>query len=305
MVKTKGYFVISVCKDEGKSLPKLIESIEKQTVKPVLWAISDDGSTDGTSEIIEEAKRKHNWIQSLTFNGSVRDRGVHLSQLIIKTFDYGVQYCNKAQISYEYMANIDGDMILEPSFFETLIVEFEQDRDLGVICGGVYHFKAGKLVRANARESEPSGGDMVIRKTCFEDCEGILISFAWDSVLNTKAKLRGWKTKRFENVKAIEIRDTGTAEGYWKGYVRSGQEANYLNLNPLHALLKGIMLLFINPYYIGFAYLSGYFRSVIKKREQIDDREIRHYFRYVRPKELIRYYIEMLKTKFTNNQKKD
>jgi len=54
---------------------------------------------------------------------------------------------------------------------------------------------------------------MLIRRACFEDCGGIQITWGWDSTL--KAKIRGWKVKRFEYVKALETRFVGSVEGYW------------------------------------------------------------------------------------------
>ncbi|RJS83203.1 glycosyltransferase family 2 protein [Methanophagales archaeon] len=305
-VKSRNYIIITACKNEADNLPKLIESIEKQTVKPVLWVIVDDGSTDRTPEIIKQIKEKYDWIQSIRLDGKKRKRGLHVSQVKKKGFDFAVEYCMKNEISYEYLCNIDADIILESTFFENLITEFEKDSRLGVASGGIYHFKGDRIVHTHVRESEPAGGNMVIRRKCFEECGGITPSYAYDSTFNTKAKLRKWKTKLFVDVIAIEVRDTSSTEGYWKGYTYKGEAAYYLNFNPFYAIIKGIRYLFIKPYYIGIAYLYGYFNSLIKRTEQINDKEIKHYFRYVRPREVKQYYIEILKTKlkFKINRKK-
>jgi len=125
---------------------------------------------------------------------------------------------------------------------------------------------------------EPSGGDMLIRKKCFEECGGIPISYSWDGVLKAKAKLRGWSAKRIENILATEIRDVNSAEGYWNGYLHSGKSDYYLNFNPLHIILKSFIITIKRPYFNGLAYLVGYFGSWIKKECQIDDAEIKDYF---------------------------
>jgi len=288
--------VVTACKNEERNLPKLIESMESQTIKPVLWLIVDDGSTDRTSEIIEEAKKKHKWIQSIRLNGSKkRDLGLHYASILKKGFDNAIERCKINGINYEYLVNIDADMVLESAFFEKLIARFEKDPKLGVASGGIYHYKGKKIVRVNVRESEPSGADMVIRRECFEDCGGFPVSYACDSVFNTKAKLRGWRTKRFENVIAIETRDTSSAEGYWRGYVLRGRAAYYLNFNFFHVIFKSIMYLIRKPHYIGIAYLYGYLSDILRRNSKIRDRDIRFYYKYIRMKEIIQYYGAKLK----------
>ena len=292
------YILITPVKNEEENLPKLIQSVVKQTIKPVLWVIVDDGSSDNTPKIIKEAKEKYEWIQNIGLDSEKRDRGLHLAHVIKRGFDFAIEYCIKNGIDCSYLGNVDGDIILESTFFENLIAEFEKDPALGVACGGTYYFREGKLVHANARESEPSGGDMMIRKGCFEDVGGIQVSYAWESVLNTKASLKGWKTKRFEDNIATEIRDVGSAEGYWKGYVHTGGASYYLNYNPLHVMIKSIAYLFRRkPYYIGIAYLYGYLNSLIQRKGQIEDEEIKRYFWHIRPREIKQYYFNLLKNK--------
>jgi hypothetical protein len=88
----------------------------------------------------------------------------------------------------------------------------------------------------------------------------------------------GWKVKRFEYVKAVETRYVGSVEGYWKRYMNWGVANYYFNLNPIHVLVKSIKLLRKKPHYIGIAYLFGYFTSLIRREEKIEDEEIRKFF---------------------------
>lgn len=291
------YILTTPVKNEEENLSNLIQSVVKQTVRPMLWVIVDDGSTDNTPEIIKEAIKKYEWIQSIRLDESIRDRGFHLASVIKKGFDFSYEDCKKNGIDFDYLGNVDGDIILESTFFEKLIAEFEKDAALGVACGGIYDFREGKLVHTNARESEPSGGDMMIQKGCFEDVGGIQVSYAWENVLNTKAKMRKWETKRFKEIIAIRLRDVSSAEGYWKGYVCIGEAAYHLNFNPIHVLIKGIAYLFRKPYYIGIAYLYGYLNSLIQRKEQIEDEEIKRYFWHIRPREIKQYYFNMLRNK--------
>jgi len=48
------YIVVTPCRNEAKNLPKLVQSITAQTIKPELWVIVDNGSTDKTPELIKK-----------------------------------------------------------------------------------------------------------------------------------------------------------------------------------------------------------------------------------------------------------
>jgi len=220
--RSRQYILITPIKNEEVNLPKLIHSIVNQTLKPVLWVIVDDGSVDSSPTIIKDAIKEYgNWIRYIRLESNGRDLGLHLAQVIKKGFDFAVEYCKKNQISYNYLGNVDGDLMLEHTFFENIVKEFEKDPKLGIASGGtVFIIKNREIPGEGLPPDEPSGGHMVIRKKCFEECGGIPISYAWDSVLKAKARLRGWKTRRFEENIAIEMRGAGSAEGYWKEFIQ-------------------------------------------------------------------------------------
>ena len=231
------YILVTAAKNEGENLPKTIQSVAAQTIKPLVWVIVDDASTDNTPQILEDASRRYEWIKTIRLEErSERDLGFHLSRVVKMAFDFAADYCREKGLDYEYMGNIDGDMIIEREFFEKLIREFEKDSKLGIAGSGTQYIVNGKIIQPKGEEDEPSGGDMLMRRECFEDCSGIQITWSWDSTL--KAKIRGWKVRRFEHVKAIEARLVGSVEGYWERYKHMGEAAYYFNLHPVHVVLN-------------------------------------------------------------------
>ncbi len=238
---SRSYIVVTPCKNEGENLPDLIESMVAQTIRPVIWVIVDDGSTDDTQNIIEDAMKAHGWIQSIRLDSEVRDLGLHLAGIIKKGFSYAVSYCRGHEIGCDYLGNLDGDLTLPPTFYENLMREFEKDSTLGVASGGTEHIIGDHIVHAKVSVSEPSGGHMLIRRKCFDEIGGIPLSYAVDSVIKAKARIRGWNTKRFEENVATEIRDVHAAEGYWKGFVHKGEASHYLNSNPIHVMARVVM----------------------------------------------------------------
>ena len=51
-MKTK-FVLITPAHNEEKLIKAAIESVLAQTIRPIKWVIADDGSTDGTEEIVE------------------------------------------------------------------------------------------------------------------------------------------------------------------------------------------------------------------------------------------------------------
>ena len=63
--KSSKYVVITPVRDEKEHIQSTIESMVRQTVLPGEWIIVDDGSKDGTGEIIDEYARQYPWIKAI------------------------------------------------------------------------------------------------------------------------------------------------------------------------------------------------------------------------------------------------
>ena len=290
------YILVTPVKNEEKSLYNLIKSVALQSIKPVLWVIVDDGSTDETPIIIKETELKYDWINSIQLDGSIRDLGIHYADICRKGFDFGIRYCNINSIQYEYIGLLDADMVLCTDYFKRLIKEFENNSKLGIASGGIYYIdNKFNEIWEKGRDDLPRGGARIWRLKCFEETGGYLLTYSPDSVSNIKAKLMGWETKQFKEIKAIQTRMTSSAEGFWKGYEIKGVSSYFVNTNSLFVMLRGIKYLFNKPYYIGIAYLWGYIKSFIRREKRIDDEEIRYYYKYIHPKEFVDYYIKKIK----------
>ena len=60
---SRGYVLISPCRDEADYIQTTIDSIVNQSLLPEKWVIVDDGSTDGTEIIIAAAARQYPFIE--------------------------------------------------------------------------------------------------------------------------------------------------------------------------------------------------------------------------------------------------
>lgn len=286
------YILITPCKNEEKSLHNLIKSVALQSIKPALWVIMDDGSTDKCPQIIVNAIREHEWIKSIRLEESKRDLTIHVACVVKSGLDFAFKYCKENNIKYDYLGTIDADMFISNNdIFEKIIIEFEKDSRLGIASFWLQYINnKGVLCKVAYREDTISGGGMMIRRGCFEDIGGYYITHSPDSVLGVKAVLRGWKIKRFNEIEIVQIRETCSAEGLKVGYTLRGEYAYYVNNNPLFVAIKGLKYCLRKPHYIGFAYLYGYFNSLIQRKEQTRDEEMRKYYYWQKPLEMSRYY---------------
>ena len=314
------YIVVTPCRNEEKNLLNLVQSITAQTIIPALWVIVDDGSTDKTGEIIAEAEKKYDWIKGVHLEEHKEYMGAHIAYVCNKGFEFAKECCNEKGIPYEYIALVDADNILEARYFDKLIEEFEKDAKLGIASGNnawtdiekllnelrktkkdasvmdseFWHMYDSPFIQiGKGREDSPIGSARIWRKKCFEETGGYAPVHAPDSVSNIKAKMRGWKTKRFRNIKLIE-REGLTAEGSWKGYKNKGGSDFFLWYPFSFAMLKAVKYSLKKPYYPGIAYFLGYIEPPFSGKKRINDEEIRQYYQSIRPTERKVYYKEKI-----------
>jgi len=281
--------LVTPIKNEEKFIKKTASTVIGQTIKPVLWVIVDDGSTDSSPDIIKELEKEYSWIKSIRLPEHPRDITSHYSHVCKKGFDFAIDYCSQQGLEYQYVALLDADTLLEKTYFEKLINEFERDESLGIASGCVIddadeylslpEKEWGKIPSKSPNKDSPRGTGRLWRKGCFIDTGGYAIEPSPDTISNIKASNRGWKIVQFDQIRAIQLRPTSSAEGVWKGYLIKGRLAHYLD-RPFILVLGGVVFFSLNkPHYQGLPYIIGYIASVVKREPQIQDEEIRQYWR--------------------------
>jgi glycosyltransferase involved in cell wall biosynthesis len=290
-----GYILATPAKNEEDFLPEMATSIISQSIKPKLWIIVNDGSTDSTPRLLEDLAMHHNWIKILTLKPEKRDLMFHYSTVCNNGFYYAIDYCNKDHIDYEYIALADADTVLEKSYFEKIIEEFGIDKELGIASGGIYLGAEEALQPKLVEEYLPLGTGRLWRKECFMSTGGYLEGPSPDSISNVKAMLHGWKIKRFRYTIGIQKRKTSSAEGLWNGYKSHGRSDYYLNKGLTLIALNTAYLMTQKPHYIGLAYCYGYLLSLLKNEEKIKDEEIKEYYQNKRLKEWRDIFIRKIK----------
>lgn len=270
------YAVITPVRNEAEHIECTIESILQQTILPQHWVIVNDGSTDKTGEIIDEAADRHPWIYTVHRT----DRGYRQAGGgVIEAFYDGYQLV--AKDNWDYLVKLDGDLGFEPDYFEKSFQEFDRDTTLGIGGGTILNLIDGRFV---LDEKQPSfhvrGATKIYRRACWVDIGGLLKAPGWDTLDEVKANMCGWTTRSFPHILVKHYRPTGSADGTWKSWVKNGM-ANYVSgYHPVFMALKCLKRAVESPFMIAAAALFyGFASGYVKRLPQVDDPELIHYLR--------------------------
>jgi poly-beta-1,6-N-acetyl-D-glucosamine synthase len=282
MVSEKpGYVVVTPVRDEEAYLPFTIGSMVKQTVLPRQWIIVNDGSKDGTSQIIDDAARQYPWIRAVHRG----DRGYRKwGAGIIEAFYDGFHALEFSD--WEFMSKLDGDLSFEPDYFERTFAKFQESPKLGIGGGVLYHQADGRKVLENHPKFHVRGGVKIYRRACWEALGGLWVGPGSDTVDEVKANMLGWSTGSFFDIHMIHHRFTGASWGTWGSLVKDGKTDYVSGYHPLFLAAKSIARLARRPYLVGsVALLYGYISANLHRIPRVDDPSV---IRYIRQQQLAR-----------------
>lgn len=277
LVNDAPYLLITPLKDEVQYIESCIRSVVQQTVPPSLWVIVDDGSTDGSADVVRKWMDSHPWIDLISLEPGEWDLGIHYSEVCIRGFDRAMAHAKINHTSWEFIGLVDADIQLDATYFEHLLWEMRSDENLGIASGCLKEPGAKETDELRIHEDKPMGAARLWRRDCFVDAPYIP-SFAPDSVSNVKALLSGWKTQLFPDIIGKQLRPMGESHGKCQGARLWGRSSHFLGSKPLFAFLKGLKLMLKFPFYPGLCYWGGYFNSYLGKRSRIKDEDILRFY---------------------------
>lgn len=271
------YIVVTPARDEESNIGKTIESMVAQTILPARWVIVNDGSTDRTGRIIDQAAQKYSWVRALhRANRGFRKNGGG----VVDVFYEG--YESIGGETYDFLAKLDGDLSFEADYFEKCLGYFSADPKLGIGGGTVCALAGGALVQEV--QGDPPfhvrGATKIYRRACWQAIGGIVRTTGWDTLDEIKANMLGWSTYTFRELKLLQYRKTGGADGLWKNWQKNGL-ANYISgYHPLFMACKCLKRLFRPPYGIAsVALMAGFAKGYFRRIAQVEDKALIQYIR--------------------------
>ena len=280
------YVVISPVRDEAPYIEHTLQSVINQTVLPTLWVIVNDGSTDATGEILENYAIQHDWIKAIHRN----DRGYRAAGSgVIAAFNEG--YAGVSVKDWDFIVKLDGDLSFEPDYFELNFSRFEEDKTLGIAGGAVFNQRNGHLVVDSIGDPpfHVRGATKIYRRRCWEQISPLMEAPGWDTIDEVMANCYGWTTHTFSDIKLIQHKPTGEADGHWRNWVKNGL-ANYVTgYHPLFMLAKCLKRLFQRPLFIVSTGLwVGFCSGYLHRTPQVQDPAVIHYLRKQQIRHLMR-----------------
>jgi poly-beta-1,6-N-acetyl-D-glucosamine synthase len=269
------YVVVTPVRDEECFIEKTILSMLAQTIQPDEWIIVNDGSTDNTGIIIDRYAKQHSWIKALhRTNRGYRKAGGG----VVKTFYHG--HHALTSVEWDFLSKLDGDLSFDPDYFEKCLKYFFAEPALGIGGGVIYHNIGGSLVLEKNPWFHVRGATKIYRKACWEALGGLIEAPGWDTVDEVKANMLGWTTRSFPDLKLIQHKYTGSADGVWGGQVKNGRADYIAGYHPLFMAVKCMKRIFQKPYLLGaigifYGFVSGYLKGV----QQVQDSKLIRYLR--------------------------
>ena len=269
------YLLISPCRDEAAYMRRTLESVARQSVRPALWVVVDDGSTDATPAILAEHERSLPWLAVVRRP----DRGRRqVGPGVIEAFEEG---CRAVDLSdFDFVCKLDLDLELPPRYFERLMELMEADPRLGTVSG-----KSCVAVEGGAPRREP-GGDEVsagmtkfYRVECFREIGGFVREVMWDGIDCHRCRMLGWKARSVDEpgLRFLHLRPMGSSQkGLWTGRWRHGAGQWLMGTGPLYMTASALYRCAHPPrLWGGLAMWLGYVASALRRRPRYPDLEFR------------------------------
>lgn len=277
---SSGILVISPVKDEASYLQTTINSVVAQSLRPALWVIVNDGSTDETGAIADAAARRHDWIRVVhRMPGENRRVGPG----VIEAFYVGLTSVADWR-SYEFLCKTDGDLEFQPRYFETLVERFRENPRLGTASGKVLLLEDdGSFSPERIGDGFSFGCAKFYRQTCFEDIGGFVREVMWDGIDCHRCRMLGWEAVSYPDpdLTIKHFRRMGSSfKSIYHGRRRWGRGQYFMGTHPLYMLGIFAYRVFEKPYVLGgLNILTGYLHAWATGADRYEDARFRVHLR--------------------------
>lgn len=191
---TMRYVIISPVRDEEKYIERTIQSVMRQTIRPVEWVIVDDGSCDRTAAILDDYASREPWIRPV----HRKNRGHRKSGTgVMEAFYDG--YPTLQTRDWDFLVKLDGDLSFDENYFASCLERFQNNPKLGVAGGTILNEGANGLEPERSHDFHVRGATKIYRRQCWEAIGGLLRQTGWDTLDEVKANMLGWQSKSFRH----------------------------------------------------------------------------------------------------------
>jgi glycosyltransferase involved in cell wall biosynthesis len=261
---TDRYALVTAAYNEELYIETLIRSVIAQTIRPELWVIVSDGSTDCTDQIVSDFARGYPFIK---LHRITED---HARNFVAQVHAINAGLQRLRTYPFEFVGNLDADISLQPSYFSELLTRFQNDPVLGLAGGYICEQHRGVFQpRSTNSPLSVAHAVQLFRHQCLKEIGGEYAPMPYggpDWYAEVTARRRGWKVRAFPELRVHHHRPTGTATGLLKTAYREGLMDHSFGSHPFYEVFRTARRLTQKPYGIGAAVrLSAFAAATIKR----------------------------------------
>jgi len=265
--------LVTPVKNEIDNLQKLIESIQNQSHGIYLWVIVQNDSDDGSKEYLNGINDIENVEHLVVLNLEHESKEYQLGKKYSSIMKQGFDYIRDSRFftDVDFIGILDADCFPEAKYYETIVSEFHETEDAGII-GGIEKVN-GETYKPFSKY-DPVGNAMVFKKQCLIDSKYKSVPLS-ASYVKTKARTLNYNVietdKTWYNARKMGLRVDYSYYGYG---------AYYLGIPLYHAILHSLKTLLTGRFRKSLSYLRGYLKSYISNKERIDDQDVISFNKY-------------------------
>jgi poly-beta-1,6-N-acetyl-D-glucosamine synthase len=274
--------VISPVRNEAAHFERVARAMAAQTRPPDTWVVIDDGSTDGTPELVERLAQEIPFIVACTAPHAAepvagKDRLARAAAP--RNFNAGLRMVDWE--SYTHISKLDGDMELPPEYWERILGHFADDHALGIAGGLRTELVRGEWeIETIPLRHQVNGALKCWSLECFKAFGGIQERLGWDTIDGTYARMRGYRTHSFTDMVSMHHRPAGSADGTLRGRARHGECAYIAHQTASWVALRSLKYGLSRPRLLsGVWFFYGYVRAAVRRVQRVPDSEYRRFTR--------------------------
>lgn len=182
------FLIIIPAHNEEDNLPFTLDSLQQQSSKDFKVVVVNDGSTDGTSEMIRKYTETDSRFETVNLQKSEHQPG----SKVVHAFKKGLQ--TQSMDEFDVICKFDADIILPENYLTAVETAFSTHPDFGLVGGLLYIEKDGNWIyEGNSNKHHVRGPMKAYRKECFVQIGGLRETLGWDNIDSILLENLGWK----------------------------------------------------------------------------------------------------------------
>ena len=198
------FLIVIPAHNEEDNLAFTLDSLRQQRYKDFKVVVSNDGSTDRTSEIIKKYTDQDPRFETINLQKSAHQPG----SKVVNAFKKGLE--TQDLDTFDIICKFDADIILSESYLETIEEAFRKNPKYGLVGGLLYVEKEGDWVyEGNSNKNHVRGPMKAYRKECFLEIGGLRETLGWDNIDSILLENLGWNEVVLPELKVKLIKVKG------------------------------------------------------------------------------------------------